>query len=494
MNEQIHQLLKEIGPGKMSSTAYDTAWVARLGEIDWELSNQALNWLCENQLPDGSWGAEKPFYYHDRVISTLAAMIALTHRGRRAQDKKKIENGLLALEKITSGATQGLLADPNGATVGFEMIAPTLVEEAEKLKILKRQSNQILGRLQFLRGKKIEMIKGYKIDKYITPSFSIEMVGTKNLELLQVDQLQELNGSIANSPSATVFYLLNVGKNNQQALAYLQQWVQEDGGTPNLAPIDIFEIGWTLWNIKLIPKLDKVTLELCKPLLDFLYANWDPNLGIGTASNGTLKDSDDSSLIFEVLHYFGYKVDINVILNYEEELFFRCFSLEANPSISANIHVLGALKQAGLEKKHKAIQKVLKFLQTTQQTEGYWFDKWHASPYYATSHAIIASIGLDDDLCNTAINWLLKTQRADGSWGFYNASTAEETAYALQALYCWQKYKGKSLNRQIDTGFHWLKQKNNDPQETLWIGKALYSPYMVIKSTILSTLHLLEHI
>ena len=35
INEEIQKLLKETGPGKMSSTAYDTAWVARLGEIDW---------------------------------------------------------------------------------------------------------------------------------------------------------------------------------------------------------------------------------------------------------------------------------------------------------------------------------------------------------------------------------------------------------------------------------------------------------------------------
>jgi len=32
------------------------------------------------------------------VISTLAAMIALTHRGRRARDRQQIDKGLLALE------------------------------------------------------------------------------------------------------------------------------------------------------------------------------------------------------------------------------------------------------------------------------------------------------------------------------------------------------------------------------------------------------------
>src|SRR5512138_1908632 len=126
MKEFIEKLIDEIGPGHMDSTAYDTAWAARLGEVDWNLSSRSLAWLVENQLPDGSWGARAPFYYHDRVICTLAAMIALSYRGRREHDKVQIENGKFALERIISGATEGLQADPNGATIGFEMIAPTL--------------------------------------------------------------------------------------------------------------------------------------------------------------------------------------------------------------------------------------------------------------------------------------------------------------------------------------------------------------------------------
>jgi halimadienyl-diphosphate synthase len=107
MTDLIAKLIDEIGPGHMGSTAYDTAWTARLGEIDWNLSSHALAWLAENQLPDGSWGAAAPMYYHDRVLCTLAAMIALSYRGRRGQDKVQIENGRLALERIVSGATWG---------------------------------------------------------------------------------------------------------------------------------------------------------------------------------------------------------------------------------------------------------------------------------------------------------------------------------------------------------------------------------------------------
>src|SRR5512134_811883 len=153
MNDLITKLIDEIGPGNMGSTAYDTAWAAHLGEIDWNLSSHALAWLVENQLPDGSWGAPAPMYYHDRVLCTLAAMIALSYRGRRGHDKVQVDKGKLALERIVGGATLGLQSDPNGATVGFEMIAPTLSAEAEKLGIIKPQGDRILGRLSKLRAK-----------------------------------------------------------------------------------------------------------------------------------------------------------------------------------------------------------------------------------------------------------------------------------------------------------------------------------------------------
>ncbi len=186
----IHQLLKDIGPGKMASTAYDTAWIARMGDVDWELSSQAMNWIYENQLPDGSWGASEPFYYHDRVISTLAAMIALTYSGKRIQDHKQIERGLLALERIVAGANRGLHADPNGATVGFEMIAPTLVAEAESLGIIKTQNNNILSQLSRLRKAKMAKLAGQKINRQITPAFSAEMTGKDMLNMLDTDNLQ----------------------------------------------------------------------------------------------------------------------------------------------------------------------------------------------------------------------------------------------------------------------------------------------------------------
>src|SRR5512144_818090 len=222
MNELITKLIDEIGPGHMGSTAYDTAWSARLGEIDWTLSSRGLAWLAEHQLPDGSWGAPAPFYYHDRVICTLAAMIALSYRGRRGHDKIQVDNGRLALERIVGGATQGLQSDPNGATVGFEMIAPTLAAEAEKLGLIKNQGNRILGRLSRQRSKKLAFLQNNMISRHVTMAFSAEMAGTDGKQMLDIENLQESNGSVGVSPSATAYFAAYIKRGDEASLKYLR--------------------------------------------------------------------------------------------------------------------------------------------------------------------------------------------------------------------------------------------------------------------------------
>jgi halimadienyl-diphosphate synthase len=191
--------------------------------VDWNLSRRSLAWLAENQLPDGSWGAPAPMYYHDRVLCTLAAMIALTYQGRRGQDKIQIERGRLALERIVGGATQGLQSDPNGATVGFEMIAPTLAAEAERLGIIKRQGDRILGRLSKARAKKLSYLKDNMISKHVTIAFSAEMAGSDGKHMLDIKDLQENNGSVGLSPSASAYFATYIKKGDEASLRYLHR-------------------------------------------------------------------------------------------------------------------------------------------------------------------------------------------------------------------------------------------------------------------------------
>lgn len=484
LHPSMHHLLKEIDPGQsqMTNTAYDTAWVARLCELDEPMPEQALEWIRSQQLSDGSWGASEPRYYHDRLVCTLAAMTALARR-KEAQDRVRLRRAQWALET----AIKGLKADPAGETVGFEMIVPTLLAEAEALGVIQCQDDSLLGQLARRRAAKLAALPGGTISRFVTVAFSAEMVGPDGLHLLDVENLQEANGSVANSPAATAFFALHV-RQDPAALGYLRG-VANDGAVPYVAPIEVFERTWPLWNLALTGPLDDESLALCQPHLDFLEAEWKPGEGIAACAGLTLLDGDDTSLTYEVLTRFGRPVNLETVLGYEEDDHFRCYALEANASISTNVHVLGALRQTGLRVQHPSVQKVLRFLRRMQHLQMFWFDKWHISPYYPTSHAVIACAGYDDDLVDDAVYWILETQNQDGSWGYY-MPTAEETAYCLQALVIWKRHKGQVPNHVLKRGAVWLADHMEPPYPLLWIGKCLYCPVLVVRSAILSALML----
>ena len=151
--------------------------------------------------------------------------------------------------------------------------------------------------------------------------------------------------------------------------------MKEDGGLPNVAPFDVFEIAWTLWNLSFIPDLRNN--EKLQRHIDFLSNAWQPKRGVGFAADYSVKDSDDTSLVYDTLLRFGVEKDLASVLIYEEQDYFRCFDLEANPSASVNIHVLGALGQSGLNGTNSSVQKVLQFLRKMKGQNPYWVDKWH---------------------------------------------------------------------------------------------------------------------
>ena len=515
LKAQIRDLLNDIGPGRMASTAYDTAWVARLIELEEPVGYQALEWLRENQLPDGSWGASQPRYYHDRLICTLAAMAALSRWGNQ-KDKSRIERARLSMDI----AMKGLRADPVGETVGFEMIVPTLLAELKasgvvqryddanflrmvypnakyRLKAIeideqsRRRDDEYFKRLTHNRAMKIKSLPEGQIDRHVTMAFSAEMAGTDRVQLLDLENIQEPNGSVGYSPSATAYFALYGLRGDLAALNYLREVAERNrvyygGGIPNVAPFDTFERSWSLWNL-LLAGIDDELNELCEPHLDFIARVWEPEIGVGFTSIYKPTNSDDTSMAFKTMSLSGRLLDIDAVLGYEEKDHFRCFELESNPSISANIHVLGALLEAGLDGSDPSVVKIVKFLRQTRVLDTFWTDKWHASPYYPTSQIILVVASFLDDMIIDSVKWIIETQNNDGSWGYY-MPTAEETAYCLQSLFTWQRYVGEVPKETIDKGLEWLLEHNQPPYPPLWIGKCLYNPELVVRSAVLSAL------
>jgi len=95
--------------------------------------------------------------------------------------------------------------------------------------------------------------------------------------------------------------------------------------------------------------------------------------------------------------------------------------------------------------------------------------------------------------CQTTIDWLVHTQRGDGSWGFFDRGTQEETAYALTALIHYARTHDLPAE-PIHRGATYLAQahEGNRPYPPLWIVKCLYMPHDIVRSAILAALVLYE--
>nr|GFA44070.1 ent-copalyl diphosphate synthase, chloroplastic-like [Tanacetum cinerariifolium] len=80
--EEIKEIFNSIDDGEITSSAYDTAWVALIqdanGPFGGPLFPSSLQWIVNHQLPDGSWGEPLMFSAYDRLLNTLACIVTLT--------------------------------------------------------------------------------------------------------------------------------------------------------------------------------------------------------------------------------------------------------------------------------------------------------------------------------------------------------------------------------------------------------------------------------
>jgi hypothetical protein len=218
-----------------------------------------------------------------------------------------------------------------------------------------------------------------------------------------------------------------------------------------------------------------------------------------------MPDADNSAVVLFVLNALGYPIEPTCLLTYEDETCFRCYDGERNPSVSTNAHILEAFgnymvrSRLSVPQYQQAIAKISTYLLSVQRQDGSWFDKWHASPYYATACSVLAlqrfGLGDTEAALKRAIAWVLRTQRDDGSWGFWRG-TIEETAYALQILLLAGRTDNAVATRQVvRRGERFLIQHLDAPPSDavhmqLWHGKELYAPRRIVRAAALSALYL----
>lgn len=483
LQASVDQILASIGQGvsTMDSVAYDTAWIARLApHFPGEGFEGALPWLRAHQHPDGSWGGDVK-HYHDRVISTLSAIIALREAGNSTTDEQRIRKGEAFLWREYARLYHDI-----DDTAGFSVLSVVLESQASSLGLdiprdIYYDAEKIAKKLKLL-GRTPQQWR------YSTMSFSLEAMYDQLPEELC---FLEDNGSVGTSPSATAAVLLASQQKDVRLLRYLRQDIhnQGDGGASVVSPFDTYEVAWTLNNLRLTGVISPDQPEV-RWLLDFLWAQWSPDHGIGFSSYYSVPDLDDTAVTFNVLRWGGYPVNADVFDTYEMEDHFRCFAGEINPSLSANIRTLNAIKLAHEHPQFEAwVNKILTMLYHNSRNPYSWHDKWHISPYYLTSNAVIALQGIADDLAKPLVKWLIRTQQPDGGWGSYDRSTAEETAYCLHALLRWDRTTERVDSEQLDAASRYLSARLDDTNRpALWICKALYMPHHIVQSAIVTAL------
>ncbi len=120
----------------------------------------------------------------------------------------------------------------------------------------------------------------------------------------------------------------------------------------------------------------------------------------------------------------------------------------STPDLTAR--VLEALGQAGYELGHPAVDQAVDYLRKTQEADGSWFGRWGVNYVYGTWQTVVGlrAIGVasDDPALQRAVNWLLAHQQPSGAWGESPESyqdprlrgqgepTPSQTAWALLAL------------------------------------------------------------
>lgn len=481
MTQEFTKLLNELKdhPNHISPSAYDTAWLA------W-LYPEAREWIANNQHADGSWGAELE-YYHDRVLTTLAAMNALAATSTNSHELEQIGKGVRYLERVIPKLGQDAFE-----TVGFELLLPSMVQIGQKLGLKYDRIAQLIEPQMPNYYQKLALIPEAMIySSRATIAHSLEFVGLDKLDRTAIASLRTKNGDIHSSPSATAFVEVATG-GSVEGGNYLRSTLRRYNNTaPVLFPFETFETVWSLYHIGLQQDLRALSPAIL-PLIERLKTGWNEKEGIGLSKEFVV-DADDTALGFFILSQFDIMPDPHIFEHYEAEDHFRCFSFERNISLDIHVHIVDTLK--AMPPFPRREEMLLKALNTLGRylTDEYIVDKWHVSPYYSTAHAVIGLTGLSDQIIQKQINWLLKTQQPDGSWTFYPycpRAAVEETAYVLMALMVVYEKKGNIPVTVIDKGFRYLERRYRSAEDlpALWIGKVLYNPYHIVNSVLQSTL------
>ncbi|XP_021680569.2 ent-copalyl diphosphate synthase 1-like [Hevea brasiliensis] len=333
--QSIKSMLDSMEDGEISISAYDTAWVALVEDVNGSGAPQfpsSLQWISNNQLPDGSWGDADIFTAHDRIINTLACVIALKswniHPDKCEKGMKYLKENLCKLE------------DENieHMPIGFEVAFPSLLEVARKLDIEVPEDSPVLQEIYASRNLKLKKIPKDIMHKVPTTLLH-SLEGMPGLEWEKLLKLQCEDGSFLFSPSSTAFALMQTKDEN--CLKYLNNIVQRfKGGVPNVYPVDLFEHIWAVDRLQRLG-ISRYFEEELKECVNYVARYWRED-GICWARNSEVHDIDDTAMGFRVLRLYGHEVSADVFKHFKKGDTFFCFTGQSTQAVTGMFNLYRA--------------------------------------------------------------------------------------------------------------------------------------------------------
>ncbi|XP_019053166.1 PREDICTED: ent-copalyl diphosphate synthase, chloroplastic [Nelumbo nucifera] len=325
--DSIKSMLNSMEDGEISISAYDTAWVALVEDIHGSGVPQfpsSLGWIVENQLPDGSWGDLGMFSAHDRILNTLACVVALKSWNVYPE---RWEKGMLFIrENMCMLETENAENMP----IGFEIAFPSLIEIAKNLDLQIPDDSAFMQEIYTKRNLKLTRIP--KDMMHLVPTTLLHSLeGMHGLEWEKLLKLQCSDGSFLFSPSSTAFALMQTKDEN--CLQYLNKVVQRfNGGVPNVYPVDLFEHIWAVDRLERLG-ISRYFQSEIKECLNYVYSYWTED-GICWARNSRVHDIDDTAMGFRLLRLHGYDVSADSFRQFEKGGEFFCFAGQSNQAVT----------------------------------------------------------------------------------------------------------------------------------------------------------------
>ncbi|TVU29592.1 hypothetical protein EJB05_21166, partial [Eragrostis curvula] len=337
----IRKTLRSMGSGEISVSAYDTAWVALVKNLDSGGDGpqfpSSIKWIAQNQLPDGSWGDNNFFLVQDRIINTLACVIALKSWNVVHEDQCK--KGLSFIHENLWRLPED---DEDWMLAGFETIFPMLLDMAKDLGLDMACDEPILLTICAKRDLKLAKIPRDVLHS-VPSALLLSLEGMPNLDWQKIFKLQSPDGSFMSSAAPTAYALMQTS--DRKCLEFLDTIVTKfNGGVPFVYPVEMYE---RLWAVDRLERLGisyyfRSEIESC---LDYAYSHWTQE-GLGFTRNCAVNDIDDTSMAFRLLRLHGYNVSPCVFKHFEKDGEFVCYPGESNHSVSAMYNLYRAADQA----------------------------------------------------------------------------------------------------------------------------------------------------